>query len=194
MKKSKIVAIIAYILIIVGIVLIAWGLQPTRESDTVTIPAGDGYYWTWKISFWMNGHVSGDFEVVDGGPVQVFILTSDQFIEYSWDLAPSDSLFEVQGSSGTFSADLPDTSSYYLAVNHGIGYESIDQEVRITFKVTGLDLTFLIAGAIVLIIGVVSAVFSRRMKAKESSSEIAPMQPQSQPTDVTMFDSKQKLQ
>lgn len=194
MKKSKIVAIIAYVLIVIGIFVTAGSLFPLEESETVTIPAGEGYYWTWEVSFWLNGHLSGDFEVIGTGSVQVFVLTSDQYDEYAWDLVPSDSLDEVEGASGTFSADLPDTSSFYLAVNHDAGYDSVEQEVRMTFKVTGLDLTYLIIGVVILVVGAVLAVLSGRMKAKEKASEVAPLQPQSQPTDVTMFDTRQKTQ
>jgi hypothetical protein len=192
LNKHKVLAIVAYILIIVGFIGIAWSIQPSKSSGTVTIPAGAEHYSFTKISLWMYGHVSGNYTVVGTGTVEVFVLNSAQYAEYAWDLEPSDSLNMSLGATGSFSADLADTSTYYIAVNHGAGYDSMDQQVKLTYKVSGLDLMYLIGGVVVLVIGVVLAVVSMRMKAKAKAMEPAPLPPVSQPTDVTMFDTKRK--
>jgi len=158
----------------------------------VTLPAGD-YYAGVKVSFWMFGHVSGDYEVISGGgSVQLYVLNSEQYAEYSWDLMPSDSLDYDIGSSGSFSADMADTSTYYIVVNHVSGATANEQIVKISYKVSGLDLKYLLGGVAALAIGAVLAVMSMRMKAKAKAMQPAPLTPESQPTDVTMFDTKRK--
>jgi hypothetical protein len=191
MNRSKIVAIIAYIMIIVGLIGILWGIKPTEQSETVTIPAGDTYYRYWLISFWLNGHISGDFEVTGAGTVELFVLDSEQYEQYAYDMMPSDYLDMANGTVGSFSADMPDTSTYYIVVNHGEGFGTIDQTIRITIKVSGLDLTWLIIGVVLLAVGAVLAILSRKMKFKEAATAPVPAAGP-QPTDVTMFDSKKK--
>lgn len=192
MNKQKIVAIVGYILIVAGVIGIAWSVQPSKETGNVTLPAGD-YYAGVKVSFWMFGHVSGDYEVISGGgSVQLYVLNSEQYAEYSWDLMPSDSLDYDIGSSGSFSADMADTSTYYIVVNHVSGATANEQIVKISYKVSGLDLKYLLGGVAALAIGAVLAVMSMRMKAKAKAMQPAPLTPESQPTDVTMFDTKRK--
>lgn len=193
MNKQKIVAIVGYILIVVGVIGIAWSVQPSNDTSNVTLPAGAEYYAGVKISFWMFGHISGDYEVTSGGgSVQLFVLNSEQYAEYSWDLMPSDSLDDDVGSSGSFSADMADTSTYYIVVNHGPGPALNEQVVKISYTVSGLDLKFFIGGVAALAIGAVLTVMSMRMKAKAKAIQPAPLAPESQPTDVTMFDTKRK--
>jgi len=184
--SPKIIAIVAYILIIIGIIGVAWGLQPTEGDVTASLPSGAGYYSYIKISMWLNGHVSGSYEVTSDGTVRLLVLDSEQFDEYSVSGYVSNPLDSSTSTAGSFSADLPTTGAYYIVVEHASTTDP--QEIDISYKVTGIDLTYLIAGAVLLAIGAVLAVVSMRMKAKAKA--VAPPAPVQPTSEVVMFDKK----
>ena len=189
LKKHKIVSAIGGILIAIGLIGVLWGVQPSKGTETLTIPSGEGYYSYLKISGWLNGHLSGDFTVTSSGTMDFYVLDSSQYGEFSYDLQPSSNMKSIVGASGEFSVDLPSTGSYYMTFNHGSGYENTAQEVKVTFKVSGLDLMFLLGGIVLLAIGAVLSVLGLRMRTKEMA-EAAPAKPAI--TDVTLFDDKSK--
>jgi len=188
LKKHKIVTAIGGILIALGLIGVLWGIQPTKGTETMTIPSGEGYYSYMKVSGWLNGHLSGDFTVTSGN-VDFHILDGSQFKEYSYDLSHTGSLKSITDASGEFSVDLPSTGSYYITINHGSGYDTTSQEVTVNYKVTGLDLMFLIGGIVLLAVGAVLSLVGLRMRAKEP---VAPGPAKPSPSDVTLFDNKPK--
>jgi len=190
MNRSKVVSIVAYLMIVAGAIGILWSIQPESNTDTVELPTDAGIFYRMTVSGQLSGHVSGDFEV-DVGTVNFYILDSEQYEAYSYDLDPGDSLYSQTGTSGSFSVDLPDTSTYYVCVDHGIGIGP-GQTVTIHVKVSGITVMFMAGGAVALVIGVVLAILGFRMKAKEKAAMPLAPAPESQPTDVTMFDTKRK--
>jgi hypothetical protein len=187
LRKYKIVTAIGGILIALGLIGVLWGIQPTSGTETLTIPTGEGYYSYMKVSGWWNGHLSGDFTLTSSGAVDFHVLDESQFEEFSNDFSHSGTLESITDTSGEFSVDLPSTGTYYLTINHGSGYDLTAQEVTINYKVTGLDLIFLIGGIVLLVIGAVLTLVGLRMKAKET---VAPAPARPPPTDVTLFDNK----
>jgi len=187
--SPKPVRIIAYILIVIGLIGLVWSFQPTRGTTTAELPAGEGYYNYVKVSMWLNGHIEGDFEVTSGGgTVRLFVLDSTQYEDYRQDGIASDSMFTLTGASGAFSEDLPTTSTYYLVIDHGTTTEA--QTIDITYKVSGLDIKYLIGGVVLLVVGGVLAVVGLRMKAKAEAAKLPP-EAKTQPTgEVVMFDKK----
>ena len=183
------VQIVAYILIVIGFIGLAWSFQPTKGTSTGEIPTGEGYYSYVRVSMWLSGHVEGNFEVTSGGgTVRFFILDSAQYEDYSYDGIVSDSMFTLTGASGSFSEDIPTTSTYYLVVDHGS--TTAAQTVEITYEISGLDIKYLIGGTVLLAIGVVLAVVGLRMKAKAKAAT-PPSAALTQPTgEVVMFDKK----
>jgi hypothetical protein len=188
MKKSKIMTAVGGILIALGLIGVVWGIQPAKGTETLTIPSGDGYFGYLKISGWLNGHLSGDFSVTSDGIVNFYILDPSQYDEYSYDLQPSDNMKSISASTGEFSVDLPSSGSYYMAIDHGSGYESMTQTVEINFEVTGFDMIFLFGGIVLAAIGAVVSLLGLRVRAKETVDVTA------KPTisDVTVFDEKPK--
>jgi len=188
MKKSRVVSIIGYVMILIGIIGVAWGLQPSRATTSGSIPSGYGYYGYTKASMWLYGHWSGEFTVTSGGTVHFYILDAGQYDSYmNTGQAPS-SLFSTTGSASSFSVDLPTTGAYYMVFDHGPGYETVEQTISIEHKVSGLDLKFLIGGAVLLVIGAVASVVGVRMKRKEPEAPVAPKTF----ADVTMFEEQRK--
>ncbi len=186
--SPKPIRIVAYILIVVGLIGLAWSFQPSEGTTTGELPAGEGYYSYVKISMWLNGHVKGDFEVTSGsGTVHLYILDSAQYEDYRVD-GVSENMFSSIGSSGPFSADLPTMSTYYLVVDHASTTEA--KTVRMTYKVSGLDVKFLVGGAVALAIGAVLAMVGMRMKAKEVAAAPPPAPGVESTGEVVMFGKK----
>lgn len=188
MKSHKLVQIVALILMIIGLIGLTWSFQPLEGTSVADLPSGAGYYNYIEVSMWFNGHVAGDFAVTSGdGTVRFFILDSAQYSDYSYDGQVSESIFAHTGSTGAFSVDLPTTSTYYLVVDHGS--TTTTKIVEISYEVSGLDLKYLIGGAVLLTTGAVLAVFGTRMKAKSKAAEFQPP-PASPNGEVVMFDRK----
>ena len=182
------VLIIAYILLVIGFIGLAWSFQPSEGTVTAELPSGDGYYSGFEVSLWFNGHIDGDFEVVSGdGTVRLFVLDEAQYEDYSYDGVVSDSLFYSVGYSGSFSVDLPTTSTYYIVVDHGS--VTTAQTVEIAYEVSGLDLIYLIGGSVLLAAGVALVIVGMRMKARAKAAEPPSAQPETG-GQVVMFDRK----
>src|SRR5439155_11165855 len=77
--------------------------------------------------------------------------------------------FSVNGSFGSFSTDLPSSGTYYLVFAHGVGSEESAQDVRVSYRVAGIEPEFigvglgLIAPGIILV-GVGLWIRERRRK------------------------------
>ncbi len=190
LNKSKIVAVFAYLLIIGGAIMLLWSFQPVSETKTIEIPADGGIFYRVTVSGWMSGHVSGSY-TTDVGSVNVYVMDKAQYDVYWYELNGDDTMYAHSGTEGTFSLDLPSTSTYYICVDHGMS-DSIAQTVTLKIKITGIEMMWLALGAVVLIIGVLLAVVGMRMKAKERAAMPPAPAPESQPTDVTMFDTKRR--
>lgn len=189
MTKGKILSAVGGVLIALGLIGVLWGIQPTNGTQTMSIPSGGAYYGYMKVSGWLNGHLSGDFSVTSSGTVDFYVLDSSQYSEYSYDLTPSDHMVSMSGASGEFSVDMPSTGSYYITFDHGPGYESTVQTVEVNYKITGLDLMFLVGGIVLVAIGAVLSLLGMRMRARESAATTPAKPP---PADVTLFDETPK--
>jgi len=196
MKGHRILAIVGYLLIVLGVgPLIYLGfIAEGSGTSSMTIPPGDGYYASFKTesSMWMNAHLEGTVNILGGGTVDVLVLNSAQYQEYSYDLIPSSSIWSSSGSSLEFAVDLPGSGAYYVVANHATGSSSYDQTVTLTYKMSGINLLYVIVGVVMIAVGAALSFVSLRMRKKEG----APIIPQAttSSTEVQIFDSKQKLQ
>jgi len=196
LKTHKILAVVGYLLIMFGIGAIVWQgfLSESTGTQSMTIPAGEGYYAAFytKSSMWMNAHFEGTVSV-DTGQVDMYFLTEEQYAAYSYDLNPGTSLWQNGGTTqGKFSLDLPEMGRYYVTVDHSRTTQTIAQTVTLTYKISGINLLYVIIGAILLAIGGALSYLAVRMRKKDAGSLPAPV---AEPVaEVKMFDSKQKLQ
>lgn len=187
---------IAYLLIVIGMgtLLYQGFIAEGSGTSTLTIPAGTGYYAgvSTESSMWINAHLEGTIDVTGGGTADVLVLTSSQFEEYKIDLVPSSSIWSSTGKSMELSVDLPGSGAYYVVANHATGSESSVQTVTLTYKLSGINLLYVIVGAVMMAVGVVLAYASLRMRKTEPSTLV--QQATTSSSDVKMFDGKQKLQ
>ncbi|MCJ7488643.1 MAG: hypothetical protein MUO87_00645 [Thermoplasmata archaeon] len=188
MMKRKILGILATLLMVIGVVATVWAFQPAIQSETETLPYGGEWIVYYEISGWINGHLSGDFVVAPGdGLITAHIMDLEAYEEYMLTGIVSDTLYSETGSTGSFSVDLPSTSTYYLTFEHSD--RIIEQTFDVDMRVTGITMIAFVAGVAAIVIGVVMAVLSFRMKAREMQMTRS-QSPQS--SDVTMFDEEHK--
>jgi uncharacterized membrane protein len=196
MKSTRVLAVIGYVLVILGLGAVVYQgfIANSTGTTSATIPAGGQYYVAFKTksSMWMNAHIEGSIEVEGGETAYAYLLTSAQYQEYVYDLQPTTSLWSTHGSSGTFSVDLPGTGRYYVVANHDPGSSSIAQTVTLTYTISGINLLYVMVGAILLAVGISLSIVSLRMRKKDLGA--APVSGTGSTTEVKMFDSKQKLQ
>jgi len=196
MKKHRILAIVSYIVIVIGIGALGYNgfIADSSGTSSMTIPAGEGYFAAFytKSSMWINAHIEGTIEVDGAGGLDMFVLDSTQYDEYSFDLSPASSLWSAHGSAGSFSIDLPGSGRYYVVANHDSDSSSVAQTVTLSYKITGIDMLYVIIGAVVMAVGIALAYVSFRMRKKDEAA--TPVPSSSPTTEVKMFDSKQKLQ
>jgi flagellar basal body-associated protein FliL len=189
MKMSKVLGVLATISIAAGVVVTIWAFQPTEQSEQETIPFGEGWLIYYEISGWMNGHLTGDFIVApENGAIAVYVMDKEAYEGYMLTGIISNTLYGEIASSGSFSVDLPSSSTYYLVFMHSdrVTEQTFDVDIR----VTGILVIILVAGIAALAIGGVLAFVSFRMKAKERT-DVQQQVPQA--TDVTLFEEKPKL-
>lgn len=191
MKKSKMVSIVGYVLIVVGLLVTLWStpLIGTEKTSTQTIPSGD-YFRYWKTGTITAAQVSGSFQVEGGTDVELFIFTEAQYDQwYSTGTGPS--LAHAIAPAGKFSQDLPGTGVFYLIVAHG-PTSNAEQTFTLTYEASGIMITYLLVGVVLLAIGIVLSVMGLRMKRGENEMEAPPIPPKAV-DDVTSFDRTQKL-
>jgi hypothetical protein len=189
MRTRKILGIVAPILMSIGVLVTIWSFSPAEQSETGTILAGDGWILYYEVSGWMNGHLSGDFIVATGeGQVTAYIMDTDAYKGYILTATVADPMYEETGSSGSFSVDLPSSSTYYIVFAHSD--RITEQDVDVDIRVTGITLTMLVGGIILVVAGVALGVVAFAMKSKEQPAEQAQTV---QTGEVTMFDDKPKV-
>jgi hypothetical protein len=185
----KVLTVVGILALPIGLIGVAWSILPGSGSDSVTLPAGQEYYGYLKIAGFEGGHLSGDFEVTPGD-ISLYVLDSDQFAEFRQSLSPSGCLFMIVGSSGSFSVDMPNSGTCYIAFNHGLDYRASQQTVRVNFNATGINIGLFVGGLIVLAVGAVLIFAGRRMKKKARAMEPAPVNPPA--ADVVFFQNRPK--
>jgi hypothetical protein len=196
MKGHKILAFIGYLLIIFGLGALIWQGFLSEGSGTmnVTLPAGKDYYVAFptQSSMWMNAHFEGTISV-DTGTVNMYFLNAHQYEKYIQTLNPGTSLWSSsRTANASFSLTAPDIGKYYVTVDHFGTTPSMTQTVTLTYKISGINLLYVIIGAILLMVGAIVSFVGFRMRKKEA--ETLPVPPAGPVTEVKMFDSKEKLQ
>lgn len=148
------------VLLVVGTVLLPLGTAWTWQSfdpkpgvDTFTIPAGDRWHAALELNVPPGAQISGDFQATAGGTVDVFVFDEDQYAAYA-NHGFTEGLVARSGSRGGFSVAVPSEGTYFVAVDHGPGYERQDQEVRLTWRTVGLHPALLAIGVGAFAVGI----------------------------------------
>jgi hypothetical protein len=86
--------------------------------------------------------------------------------------APARACRPLGGASGSFSANLPGSGTYYLVLAHGTGFEYSGQAVRVSYRVTGIQPEFLGIGLPFVAAGIVGVAFGLRARARRRVSSV----------------------
>jgi len=153
------------ILLIVGGVLGLAGLSlvvssfGSSVSSTTSIPPGPIWYMYYQFTVLGAGTLRGDYQETTGGSVNLFVLTEAQYESYRTG-TNTGSLWSLGSSKGgTIDVALPGSGRYFLVADHGTSYERVQQVVRFSLHLTGIDPTVFVAGVGLLWAGIVVAVF-----------------------------------
>lgn len=184
MKKGKILIAVGVAVIVLGAYFAAFAVLPAEDTENVTIPAGD---WIYVFSFGgiIDGSVDVDYTVADGS-IRVLVFNAEQYADYE-STGSADVMYSHSGDSGSFSFDLPDSGTYYIVLEHGLLSVLIDQDVSFQTTISGISITGIVIGVVLIVVGVVLAFYGSKLKARESAA--APPPPQ---TGVTFFQGQER--
>lgn len=134
------------VLFLTGQGVLASAFLQGAQGATASIPAGPAWYYVYRIDVLGPGRLAGTFEDVGGRVVDVQVFAERQYRSYEF-IGLGYSLFSTRGSAGSFTVDLPGTGTYYLVFDHGAGFEGASQDVRVSYRLLGVEPDFLLAGA-----------------------------------------------
>lgn len=166
-RRSMIVVEVGICLVLFGIgsVVGAFLIGNYTHSATVTIPGGHYTYFHTNSQV-AYGHLSVSYSV-SSGDVSLYVFTSDQFQSFST-TGFAESIYQGEGSSGSFSVNLPGVGTYYLVIDHSRVPSLLltTQNLNLTYSLSGIAFEYLISGIGVLAAGIVSIVEGRLIRKK----------------------------
>src|SRR5207245_10595497 len=87
---------------------------------------------------------SSDLDLA-GDVVNLYVFGERQYQVYAF-IGLGRSLFSTNGSSGSVAIDLPSSGTYYLVSAHGAESENSAQDVRVSYRVAGIEPEFIGVG------------------------------------------------
>jgi hypothetical protein len=179
MKKSQAVLLVAVILVGIGAWALIGAFSDSSATTEFTIPTGE-YYYRFESSTLINGETHGSYKVTSGDSVTMFVFSESEYANYE-DSGLGEPLNTTTGYDANFSAELSGMDKIYLVFEHASG--SNETKVQLTYTISGIAVTYLAGGIILLAAGLVLALVSFRFRSKEVRT--APPSPVA--TDVTLF-------
>lgn len=142
MKPHHIVFVAAALLVVVGLLALDAARNPASASvqgeDTLRIPDGSGWYSFFELEMLEGGRVSVSFEESGGGAVAIFLLPQEAYATFRTTGLVPVSATRISGAEALFEASVPREGTYYLVFAHGLGYETVPQEVEVRYVFMGM--------------------------------------------------------
>jgi len=192
MKRFQAAIVAGGIFALIGLSLLFVGAglapNPAANSKQVTIPPGAAYYYYIKYRISAGMQFTVEFTAT-GGTVDAHIFNEAQYQTYAQYLSGS-GLASTSGASGRLDVVIPAEGFYYVAFDHGAGYEDVSQDVHATIRtgsggITSVSPGLAGAGIGLIIAGIATSVVARRrMKRAESAMPFPP-----RPSNVVMYGS-----
>lgn len=190
-KHGAAIAVLAVgaVLALIGAIALWVAISPAEAKESTEyfeIPAGADVYFVIEYQIDAGVHMMVTFAVNSPGTVDVFLFDAVQHDAYYNGLSGGN-VASASGATGGFDVYVPGTGLYYLAFDHGAGYENVDQGGQATIKSGDIAIipSVAIGGAVLLIAGIALAVVGWRMKGKAEAQMPKPFAPK--PADVVMF-------
>ena len=171
-RTARILAVVGVVLLLIGAFVAWYGASPASVQDTSLIPPDDTqyqYFTEYDFSVLAGGTVQGNFSVLNGTPVTVFVFNDADYNNYV-NGANLTGLYTVTAVNGTLNLAVPGWNTYHVIFQHPAGYNGTYQEVAVNLSSTGIDPSFFLGGVAAIVIGVVLIVFGvRRLRAAQAA-------------------------
>ncbi len=171
-RTARILTVVGAALLVIGLLVALYGTTPASVQGTSSIPPDDTqyqYFSEYDFSVLSGGTVSGNFSVLNGTPVTVFVFNDADYNNYV-NGANLSGLYTVTGSSGTINLAVPGWNTYHVIFQHPAGYNGTYQDVYVSLSSTGIDPSFFLGGVAAAVIGVVLIVFAvRRLRRAQTA-------------------------
>jgi hypothetical protein len=152
-KAPRVLLLVGGVLFLSGQALLAASFLQGTQGAVATIPAGPTWFYPYHINVLGSSRVSGEFADPAGGVVNVYVFGEKQYELYAF-IGLGQSLFSVNGSSGSFAIDLPSSGTYHIVFAHGAGSEDSEQDVRVSYRVAGIEPGFIGVGVALIAPGI----------------------------------------
>ncbi len=166
MKKSRILAIIVLVLILIGVYVLYGAFPSSNNTRDFTIPSGNYYYRFETVSL-ISASVEGSYSVSSGPPVTVKVFSQSEFDQFAT-TGIGTPITSTSGSSGSFSADLGGTGKMFIVFEHSS--DTSEATVHMSLKISGIAMVAMVVGVVLLVVGIVIAVLGARMGRKEAAA------------------------
>jgi hypothetical protein len=174
-RLTRFLFAVGCIVIVVGSVSLAISFQPSEGTKTMNVPpaspavaglSGTNYWVIARFSSWSDAVMSWSIKAnVPEDHLWSGLIGQSTYGELTRQgFVSTMPLYSSFGNS-SFSIGLPTTGTYYFVFSNS---EPWREPVNITFhyRVTGVNLTFLVPGALLIVTGIVVLVVSLRMSRK----------------------------
>ena len=152
-KAPRVLLLIGGVLFLSGQGFLAGSFLQGTQGTVATIPAGPAWFYVYEIKVLGSGRMSGQFADLAGDVVNLYVFGERQYEVYAF-IGLGRSLFSANGSAGSFAIDLPASGTYYLVFAHGAGSEDSAQDVRVSYRVAGIEPEFMGVGVPLIAIGI----------------------------------------
>jgi hypothetical protein len=157
-KAFRILLIVGGVLALAGVSLV-FSSFGSSSSSTTSIPPGPNWYMYYEFNVLGRGNLRGDYQETTGGDLDLYVLTAAQYASYRAGTNIG-SLWALGSSrAGTIDVELPGSGKYFLVADHGTTYEQVQQVVRLSIHLTGIDPTIFPVGVAIFTAGFVISTF-----------------------------------
>lgn len=171
-RRGRIALVLGIILIIAGLIAAAYATLPTGTQGVAPIQPNDAtyeYFTEFEFGVLAGGTVQGNFSVLNGTPVSVFVFNDADYSAYVKGANVTnltDLIAPLTAASGRLDFSVTGFNTYHVVFAHGPGYESAEQDVAVSLTATGIDPLYFLGGIVAAVIGVVLLLFGvRRMRS-----------------------------
>jgi hypothetical protein len=172
-RRGRILAIVGVVLLLIGVFAAWYGASPAYVQETSPIPPDGGgyqYFAEYDFSVLAGGTVQGNFSVLNGTPVTVFVFNDADYSNYV-NGENLTGMYTATAVNGTIDLAVPGWNTYHVVFQHPAAYNNTEQDVAVNLSSTGLDPSFFLGGVAAILIGLVLLVFGiRRMRAPQTAA------------------------
>jgi len=165
LRQIRVLLVLGGVLRLAGQALVVSSFLPITRGGTVTIPAGPNWYYAFELDVLLSGRVDLQFSELGGGVVDVRVFPASEYRVFAF-IGRGYALFTASDSSAPSRFSFRRGGSWYLVLDHGQGFEESIQDVRIAFRLAGVNPDLLLYGGAFTAIGAVLVLLDRRQKGR----------------------------